>query len=430
MEEMGKFKLVTLGCLLAAGLYGQTQNQAQEPPPPPPNNANEAAGMFGTAVVIPGGIKGQVYALPFGQDVLPDFSTAKLIGTIYTKSINIPTRDFSEGFPGVSARYEWFAIEYTGNFFVRDAGIYGFLLTSDDGSRLWIDDQLVGDDDGQHQPTTVVSQVQLATGVHRLRLQYFQGPKYQVALTLVVRRPGDPKPVIFNVENFVPQGADEQQLASAQLTPNSAEGDGAPRVPSLALAEFKHDQGAFDSPSQSQYAFAGTVYEVKAGAGLYQLARLKPTPIATVHTDSLDMVAAPWHKGSYPGLPKGESMFAVDYSGSFVTKAPGMYWFALNSNQQVVMFIDGQLVLDREQEVIRRMEMSRQADWQGSTPHLDYPVRYASVRLGPGQHRIELIYCKSGDWSPTLQLFVAEPGGSAFKLFKASEVLGSTTTAK
>ncbi len=55
-----------------------------------------------------------------------------------------------QGFPGIDNRFEWFAIDYTGNFWIARGGKYKFALNSDDGSKLYIDDTLVIDNDGQH----------------------------------------------------------------------------------------------------------------------------------------------------------------------------------------------------------------------------------------------------------------------------------------
>ena len=111
--------------------------------------------------------------------------------------------DFRHGFPGVTKRYEWFAIEYTGKFWIRKPGPYRFVLTSDDGSRLYIDGKLLIDNDGVHAPLAKSATIDLVPGPHSLRLPYFQGPKFQVALTLEVAPPGEGLQV-FSTEEFRP----------------------------------------------------------------------------------------------------------------------------------------------------------------------------------------------------------------------------------
>ena len=97
---------------------------------------------FGTTVVVPGGLEGVIYHIRKNSKALPDLSKIKPRGKIYVSTLNVPLRDFTEGFPGVTKREEWFAIDYTGRFWIDKPGLYRFALTSDDGSRLYIDDQI------------------------------------------------------------------------------------------------------------------------------------------------------------------------------------------------------------------------------------------------------------------------------------------------
>src|SRR5690242_14651052 len=105
---------------------------------------------FGTKVRIDNGLEGHIYALPADTRMLPDFDTMSALGTIYTKELNIPRRSWTTGFPGVTDRFEWFGIEYKATFTVKKEGEYTFTLLSDDGSKLFIDDSLVVDNDGLH----------------------------------------------------------------------------------------------------------------------------------------------------------------------------------------------------------------------------------------------------------------------------------------
>src|ERR1700704_1411356 len=112
------------------------------------------------------------------------FDTMGVQGTIYTKTIDIPNRAWSTGFPGVSDRFEWFAIEYKGKFKAKKAGHYLFRLVSDDGSKLFIDDSLVVNNDGLHSASSSKGVMDLDDSYHNVTLQYFQGPRYYVALQL------------------------------------------------------------------------------------------------------------------------------------------------------------------------------------------------------------------------------------------------------
>ncbi len=179
-------------CLAALWICFPVSAAAQEPVP-----------TFGITVVIPSGLRGQVYHIRRNTTQLPDFQKLKPQGTLYTASLNIPAQDFRQGFPGVTKRFEWFAIDYSGRFWIDKPGQFRFVLTSDDGARLYIDDREVIDNDGQHPPQERTGGADLSHGIHTIRISYFQGPRSQVALVLRVAPPGEP-PRIFSTDEFKP----------------------------------------------------------------------------------------------------------------------------------------------------------------------------------------------------------------------------------
>jgi hypothetical protein len=165
--------------------------------------AQEPEVTFGTTVVIPSGLEGRIYNIRHDTNKLPNFRKMKPVGTIYTTSLNVPPHDFKLGFPGVTKRIEWFAIDYTGRFWVEKPGYYDFSLLSDDGAILYIDDEMVIDNDGEHAPQERTGAVQLSHGVHSVRVSYFQGPRFHVALVLRVKVPGG-EMRIFNTDELKP----------------------------------------------------------------------------------------------------------------------------------------------------------------------------------------------------------------------------------
>jgi hypothetical protein len=170
---------------------------AQTPAP------REPTATFGVTVVMSSGLRGDIYFLPSGTLKLPKFQRLKPEGSIYTATLNVTPRDFSEGFPGVTDRFEWFAIDYNGRFWIQEPGKYNFNLMSDDGSKLYIDGKTVIDNDGVHASVARTGGVTLKTGVHRIRVSYFQGPRFHVSLMLGVARPGQEWRV-FNMDRFLP----------------------------------------------------------------------------------------------------------------------------------------------------------------------------------------------------------------------------------
>lgn len=179
-------------------LLGSLPLMAQDPP-----TDSDPVYVFGTTVVIPSGLKGTIYYISHNVNKLADLHKEKPRGTIYTSSLNVPPQDYKLGFPGISKRLEWFAIDYSGRFWITRPGAYRFELTSDDGSMLFIDDKLIIDNGGLHAPITMTGQLQLEGGLHTIRVPYVQGIKFHVALVLKVAGPGE-NFRIFSTEEFKP----------------------------------------------------------------------------------------------------------------------------------------------------------------------------------------------------------------------------------
>jgi outer membrane protein OmpA-like peptidoglycan-associated protein len=147
------------------------------------------------------GVEGKIYFVERTTRKIPDFTGMKSEGSIYAAKWDVPARAFTEGFPGVTDRYEWFAIDYQGPIYVSKAGAYGFRLASDDGSILYLDGKEVINYDGLHPFSMKTGRVDLTAGDHEFRLSYMQGPRYGVGLQLWVTPPGE-KEKIFNLQDF------------------------------------------------------------------------------------------------------------------------------------------------------------------------------------------------------------------------------------
>ena len=182
---------------LAVGLCAAQVPATPEPP------------KFGTTVYAVIGLRGDIYYIPEGTTEVPNFKKMKPVGAIYTTRLNVRPAKFTEGFPGVTDRVEWFAIDYHGRFWIEKPGKYRFALTSDDGALLYIDGHLVIDNDGIHPPVTQEERVKLRHGTHRIRVSYFQGPRYDLALALGVQGPDDNHIRIFDLKEFKPANPDE-----------------------------------------------------------------------------------------------------------------------------------------------------------------------------------------------------------------------------
>jgi alpha-L-fucosidase len=83
-----------------------------------------------------------------------------------------------------STQKEYYAFRFQGYIHVPEDGLYRFYVASDDGSRLYIGDDLVVDNDGLHGPTERHGLIVLEKGIHPICVDFFQktgGVDFEVA---------------------------------------------------------------------------------------------------------------------------------------------------------------------------------------------------------------------------------------------------------
>ncbi|WP_438000812.1 PA14 domain-containing protein [Sorangium sp. So ce185] len=143
-----------------------------------------------------GAFRGLAYVIPEKSQKLPSFDGLVPFAVLYTDKFEVKSQDFSGGFPGALAQNEWFAIRFEGEFKVPEEGLYQLRLTSDDGAILYIDDKRALANDGVHSAKTADGEARLAEGTHRLRLDYFQAQRGQVALMLQIGQKDKLEPLV------------------------------------------------------------------------------------------------------------------------------------------------------------------------------------------------------------------------------------------
>lgn len=112
-------------------------------------------------------------------------------GTLFKKRPD-PSVNFRwlRGKPMPGFRSEHFSVRWTGYVKATDNGLHEFYTISDDGVRLWIDEQQLIDDWGIHGGTLDKGKISLTPGYHRVRLEYYQGEGDSV-IKLQWKRPSD-----------------------------------------------------------------------------------------------------------------------------------------------------------------------------------------------------------------------------------------------
>jgi hypothetical protein len=156
---------------------------------------------FGTTEPQANALHGKIYSLPEKTRRLPDFETLHARGDVYVYSLWVKNQATFpwHGLPGS----EWYAIDYRGVFWLKEPARLKFFLYSDDGSKLYIDDRCIINNDGVHSVHGRGVRIPIPEGLHRIRLSYFQGPAPYIALALFVQLPGqEDKP--FDTRDFLP----------------------------------------------------------------------------------------------------------------------------------------------------------------------------------------------------------------------------------
>ena len=97
-------------------------------------------------------------------DVLPEFTKLKAVKSGVLINFDLSPR----------AQPEYFGLEYTGYVRIPEDGVYSFFVASDDGSRLFLDNNLLIDNDGLHSMVEKKGVAALSAGLHPVIVQYFQ----------------------------------------------------------------------------------------------------------------------------------------------------------------------------------------------------------------------------------------------------------------
>ncbi|WP_309383766.1 PA14 domain-containing protein [Cerasicoccus frondis] len=110
---------------------------------------------------------------------MPNFDMLTPIKQGYLQNISLGERNSDD----------YFLFEFNALLQIEEPGDYTFYVNSDDGSRLYIDGQLIVDNGGLHSEREYSGSVNLGSGFHDFSLQYLEAGGYEV-LTASYEGPG------------------------------------------------------------------------------------------------------------------------------------------------------------------------------------------------------------------------------------------------
>jgi hypothetical protein len=147
------------------------------------------------AATVPDGItigNGLLYEFYEGEyKLLPDFSNLKPARSGIAETLDLTAIAGKRG--------DYFALRLKGYMEVPNEGLYRLHLSSDDGSRFRLSDELFLDHDGNHPPMPLSRLCRLQSGLHPIVIEYFEGYGEQ-ALEVKLERidvVGEPKVPVF-----------------------------------------------------------------------------------------------------------------------------------------------------------------------------------------------------------------------------------------
>lgn len=120
--------------------------------------------LLGDAIIVPGAQQFTATVYHGSWDNLPDFDKLTSVKQGTTTGLDL----------AFAGRDNNFAMRFDAFLPIEQAGDYRFFIGSDDGSRLFIDDEQVVAFDGIHPFSFRRGNKKLDVGVHRLRIEYFE----------------------------------------------------------------------------------------------------------------------------------------------------------------------------------------------------------------------------------------------------------------
>ncbi|RLD11810.1 MAG: hypothetical protein DRI44_02720 [Chlamydiae bacterium] len=130
-------------------------------------SARAAQGIFMKYWQIPIDDDGDASVIPAPLSSMPLFTgTVVRVHPIFGKRVS--KIDLSE-----ILREDNILVQFEGYIDIPTAGTYTFYLNSDDGSKMWIDNSLLVNNDGAHGVTEIYGSTTLTKGMHKIEVGYF-----------------------------------------------------------------------------------------------------------------------------------------------------------------------------------------------------------------------------------------------------------------
>jgi DNA-binding beta-propeller fold protein YncE/4-amino-4-deoxy-L-arabinose transferase-like glycosyltransferase len=253
--------LVTAAVDLARGLHAVTLRYAR---------SDEAGGWIRWGWATPG-VPGGLVPARFLYTALTNHG---LLGRYYANSEWSGQPSFQQVDPYLC--FMWrrnidplpspFSVEWEGYLHVEQSGSYTFATLSSNGSWLYVDDQLVVDNGGQHSTQDRQGVVALEAGQHRIKLRYVHTEAWRVME--VYWTPPDGRQEILPTDHLLPSAQGLVQIIASEPVTASMRGL-LPLGDTLSYVTgwgaLGRGRGQFNRPQDVAVSPGGDVYVVDTG---------------------------------------------------------------------------------------------------------------------------------------------------------------------
>lgn len=222
--------------------------------------------------------------------IVPDFDELIPVktGSVNNFDISLANRD------------DVFAFEFTGFIDVPTDGEYTFYTTSDDGSMLYIDNELVVNNNGLHGAEEKSGKIGLKAGKHNIRVGFFEQDGSEILKV-----------------NYAGPGISKRA------------------VPNSVLYRIKDGLLPSVNPANTVSGIDYKYFEGKRFTAVPNFTQLNP--IKTGSINNFDISVA-----------NREDVFAFEFTGFIDIPADGQYTFYTTSDDGSVLYIDNHLVVDND----------------------------------------------------------------------------------
>ena len=119
------------------------------------------------------GLMAEYFEFDTGISDFPKIAADKL-PSIRRVDRTIMVEDCQENFNNTNINRNFY-VKWTGSIKIDKAGKFKFLLESDDGSRMFVDGKQIVNNPGTHAMDKKDGSLDLAPGLHDVKIEYFQG---------------------------------------------------------------------------------------------------------------------------------------------------------------------------------------------------------------------------------------------------------------